>query len=187
MLQGQFVVLGVALLPSVNHAVDVLTRIVAEADVLVSFQQVVHHLRDCPLADVLSVQSVVELHNSLGAVVHYKGVFDFIGLGQFLSGNHLVGLDVSVFRPMRHPDIDLQESVLTHTAHCWFECCHFFRVPIFLVDKFSIAVISIGVTDSCTCTRCCTLLYVTLEKVCTFLYVFPRICTHKVMPNERTP
>ena len=61
------------------------------------------------------------------------------------------------------------------------------EVSIFLVDKFSIAVISIGVTDSCTCTRCCTLLYVTLEKVCTFLYVFPRICTHKVMPNERTP
>lgn len=131
MLQRQLIILSIPHLPVVNHPIDMHTRIIAETDVIVAFQQKVHYLGNRPLADVLSVQPVVVLHNPLGAIIQHKGVFDVVGLGQFLSGNHLVGLDVSVTFAVRDPDIDLQESVLALSAHCWFECCHFFRVPIF--------------------------------------------------------
>ena len=33
----------------------------------------------------------------------------------------------------------------------------------------------------------CTPLYTALKKACTYLYTFSFICTHKVMPNARTP
>lgn len=47
-------------------------------------------------------------------------------LVELLCRHHLVSLDVSMTLVVRHPDIDLQETILALTAHCCFECCHFF-------------------------------------------------------------
>ena len=124
----KLIVLGVPLLPSVNHSVGVLPCVVREADVLVPFQQVVHHLCNRPPADVLFVQSAVVVQYQLSAVTYDHRVFDFTLLVEFPPGDHLVGLDVAVPLAVGHADVDMHETILALTAHSWFECCHFFAV-----------------------------------------------------------
>ena len=111
------IVLGVPLLPSVNHSVGVLPCVVREADVLVPFQQVVHHLCNRPPADVLFVQSAVVVQYQLSAVTYDHRVFDFTLLVEFPPGDHLVGLDVAVPLAVGHADVDMHETILALTAH----------------------------------------------------------------------
>ena len=118
------IVLRRAQLIPVHHAVDVLTRVVAEADVSVPLRHILDYLTYRPLRTILAVEPVgIFQYHSRAILVHERGI-DIAVLVHHLLGDNLVGLDITRLGVMHHPDIDLIEPVLARSSHNCFECCH---------------------------------------------------------------
>lgn len=93
MCHSKLIVLDIALMPIINHPVDVYLVIVTETDVTVFRGEEVDNLIHISLLDVNGVEQVVVTDNHIRTVVKDERGLDFVVLGQLLFSDHLVRLD----------------------------------------------------------------------------------------------
>ena len=114
---------------------------------------------------IVAVELLVVLHDQSRAIIHHERVRDLFVLSQFLPGNHLVGLDVSVGAVMGHADIHLHEAVGTLAPDGCFESCH-------LCSYFLNEVYIIRIRKYLPCSRIAS-----VHVVCTRLYTPTKLRT----------